>query len=378
MLAALSSKNGDILWRRVFESDPLRGDIKYLYVTRDSRNIASHSSDVDPFGVITVSGSNPVLFRGWDITNGNLAWEWSITPISDAADAEYFFKDTNIYQVLPVWNSHIEVTEYHASTGQQRKTSTTKITAGWITKDKCVLSSNFFACLVKDQILVLDVVAEKNNVRSLAVDGTANSITVLKGSEAHIQVGRQVISLNDLKVVFENRNSASLYMENKIIQLLKSNKEIRILMDDQELAVLSEIPDSLDNNLQILNVKCKPKRENVNQFACRSLLSTEDGAIVLVQQSKVKWVREEALTEIAAIEFLDLTLSDALGAIEEELNNKDGKVLNIKYLLEFLLISRHLSLQCPNRGKAFQYVNFCQIMYLVVLLLYICVNLNFA
>lgn len=57
------------------------------------------------------------------------------------------------------------------------------------------------------------------------------------------------------------------------------------------------------------------------------LLTSSDGAIVLLQQSKLKWIREEALTSIVSVEFLDLTLSDAQGAIEEELNNKDGKKL---------------------------------------------------
>lgn len=322
VLAALSSRNGEILWRRVLETDDSRGDIKFLYVTRDSKNIASHSGDVDPFGVITVSGSNPVLFRGWDITNGNLAWEWSLTPTKDG-EAQYFFKDQNIYHVLPVWNSHIEITEYHASSGQQRKPTTSKITAGWITKDRCALSSSFFACLVKDQLIAIDLLADKNNVKSAPVQGS--DVKVLRGTEGFIQVGRQVLSVNDLKVVFENRNSASLFMDSKIVQLTQQGKEIKIQLEDQELAVLSDLPETLDNNLQILSVKCKPKRENPSQLACRFLLSTDDGAIVLAQQSKVKWIREEALTQIASMEFLDLTLSDAQGAIEEELNNKDGE-----------------------------------------------------
>lgn len=327
VLAALSSKNGDILWRRILETDDARGNVKFLYVTKDSKNVASQSSETDPFGVITVSGTNPVLFRGWDINNGNLAWEWSITPTTEGSeDSQYLFKDQNIYQVLPVWSSHIEITEYHASTGQQRAATTSKITAGWITKDKCVLTSNYFVCLVKDQLLVLDLLAEQNNVRTKAIDVPAADISVVRGREGFVQVGRQVISVVDLQVVFENRKLANLYMDSNLIQLVKENKNIRITSDDQELSVLSDIPDTLDNNLQVLSVKCRPKKENIAQLACRFLLTTDDGAIVVVQQSKVKWIREEALTKIAALEFLDLTLSDAQGAIEEELNNKDGEI----------------------------------------------------
>lgn len=326
VLAALSSKNGDILWRRVLETDDARGDVKLLHVTKDSRNVVSRTNDEDPFGVITVSGHNPVLFRGWDISNGNMAWEWSITPTSDNnADSQYFFRGTNIYTVVPVWNSHIEVTVYHASTGQQTTGTTSKITAGWITKDKCVLSLNYFACLVKDQLLVLDLLADKNNIRTKAAEATATDIKVVRGQEGFVQVGRQVISLKDLQVVFEDRKSANLYMDSNLIQLVKENKNIRITLDNQELTVLSDVPETLDNNLQILSVKCKPKKENQSQVACRFLLTTDDGAIVLAQQNKIKWIREEALTKIASIEFLDLTLSDAQGAIEEELNSKDGE-----------------------------------------------------
>lgn len=281
VLAALSSKNGDILWRRVLETEDSRGEVKFLYVTRDSKNIASPNSEGDPFGIITVSGHNPILFRGWDITNGNLAWEWSITPTSENAEnSQFFFKETNIYHVLPVWNSHIELTEYHASTGQQRTATTSKITAGWITKENCVLNSNSFICLVKDQILVLDVLAESNNIRTKAVEASNGGIKLVKGQEGFIQVGRQVISLKDLQTVFEDRNSATFFMDTKLIQLVKNNKDITITSEDQELTVLSDIPETLDNDLHIISVKCKLGN-------CRFLLSTRDGAIVLAQKSNL-------------------------------------------------------------------------------------------
>lgn len=332
MLAAVSSKNGDILWRRILESDDSRGELKFLHVTKDSRSIVRGGNEgSDPFGVITVSGTNPVLFRGWDINNGNLGFEWSLTPTSEnAQDSQFFFRGTNIYHMLPVWNSHIELTEYHASTGQQSTPSTSKITAGWITKDTCVLSGEYFACLNKNQLLILDLLSNQNNLKTMPLD-SANTIQIVRGQEGFVQAGRQVVSLKELRVVYENRNLANLFMESGLIRLVKSDKGIKIMMDDQELSVLTEVPDTLNNDLQIISTKCKPKKDN-NQLVCRFLLFTEDGAVVLAQQSKIKWIREEALTRIAAVEFLDLTLSDAQGAIEEELNNKDGK-LNFTYCL---------------------------------------------
>lgn len=284
VVAALSSRNGEILWRRVLETDDSRGDVKFLYVTRDSRNLMIQNNDEDPFGVITVSGTNPVLFRGWDITNGNLAWEWSITPTSEnTEDSQYFFKDSHIYHVVPEWGSHIELTKYHASTGQQNSAITSKITAGWITKDNCVLSASSFVCLVKDQLLVIDLLAQQNSVRTKAVEASSSGIKLIRGQDGFVQVGRQVINVASLETVFEDRNRANFYMDSSLIQLVQSNKEIRITSGDQELTILSDLPDTLDNNLQILSVKCKPKRENPSQVACRFLLQTDDGAVALAQ-----------------------------------------------------------------------------------------------
>lgn len=48
---------------------------------------------------------------------------------------------------------------------------------------------------------------------------------------------------------------------------------------------------------------------------------------------KIRWTREEALTQIVAVEMIDLPLSDSEGAIENELKNKDGRFEKIKYTL---------------------------------------------
>ncbi|CRL03016.1 CLUMA_CG016197, isoform A [Clunio marinus] len=271
VLATLSSRNGDILWRRILETDESRGLVRFLYVNKDSKSVMRRTGE----------------------------------------EADVF--------------------EYVANTGQQKTATSSKITAGWITKDKCLLTGNSFVCLVKDQLLVLDLLANQNNVRTKALDSPANDIKLILGQDGFIQVGRQVISLSDLRVVFENRKLVNVFMDNSLIQLVKENNEIKIKMDEQELTTLADLPETIDNNLNILCVKCKPKKDNIGQLACRFLLSTDDGAIVLVQQSKIKWIREEALTRIDSVELLDLTLSDAQGAIEEELNNQDADIWSSLY-----------------------------------------------
>lgn len=320
VLAALSSKTGEILWRRIFEKDE-SGSIKFLHVNREQRNIVSRNGDVDPFGIITVSGHNPALVRGWDVNTGNLAWEWPLVALGDNTDGSYYFKDSYIHHVMPVWGSHIEVTEYHASTGQPKTSKSSRISAGWISKDNCVFTSSYFTCLVKEQLLVLDILASANNVKTKQIQGATSGVSIV--GEGFVRVGRQIISLQHLEVVQES--DANIFIDDRIYQLTQNGKEMKIIGENQELSSIVDVPETLDNNLRIIASKCKPKKDASTQLVCRFLLSTCDGAITLAQQSKFKWTREEALTQIAAVEFLDLSLSDAQGAIEEELNNKDGE-----------------------------------------------------
>ncbi|KAL7051439.1 hypothetical protein ACKWTF_004466 [Chironomus riparius] len=330
VLAAISSKNGDILWRKVFETDNTRGEIKFLHVTREGKSIASQSGDQSPFDIITVNGNNPFFFRGYNMNNGNLLWEWSITATSqDPENSLFFFKEYSMYHVLPIWNSHIEVTEYHASTGQQSNPTTSSIFAAYITKDNCVLNGQYFACIVKEQLLVIDLIADQNNLRTKAIESPNSSIKVIRGKDNVIQVGKSVLNLEDLTVIYENKNDVELYIESdKIIRVVQNEKDVKILTENAELSSIEDLPETLDNNLKIMATKCKPKRDDTNQIACRFLLSTNDGAIALVQQGKIKWVREESLTKISAVEFIELSLSDAQGAIEEELNSGDEEHSN--------------------------------------------------
>lgn len=319
VLAALSSKTGEILWRRIFETDDSRGEIKFLHVSREQRNVVNRNGDPDPFGIITVSGHNPALIRGWDINTGNLAWEWPLVAIGDNSHGKYFFKDSYIHHVMPVWGSHIEVTEYHASTGQPKTSKSSRISAGWISEKNCVFTSQYFTCLVKEQLLVLDILANENNVRTKPIQGSSVSIV----GEGFVKVGRQIISLDNLQVSLES--DANVFVDERSYQLIQNGNEIKITSENQDLSTISDIPETLDNNLKIIAAKCKPKKDSSSQLVCRFLLSTCDGAVTLVQQGKFKWTREEALTQISTVEFLDLSLSDAQGAIEEELNNKDGE-----------------------------------------------------
>lgn len=167
-MAALNTKTGEILWRKVFEKND-RGDIKLLHVQSDPNKINRPNADD---GIITVSGSNPALVRGWDAKTGNIEWEWSLTPtsVTNLEHTIWFYDNLYIYHVVPVYGAHIELTAYYASTGQQVKQTSTKIAAAWINKNACVLAAPYFTCVVKNQIISIDLTSDANELLTKALD----------------------------------------------------------------------------------------------------------------------------------------------------------------------------------------------------------------
>lgn len=312
MLATISCKTGEILFRRILESSP-RGELKFLHFNQNTKNVAAQSSSSNSFDLLTVSGTNPALIRGWDVSNGNLAWEWSMTPLQQdkAEHSMWFYNDYSLFHVLPVWNSHIELTEYHASTGQPMKSTTKKISFSWIAEDKCVLSKSYFACLVNGQLLITDLLSESTSVKTIAVSRPEEepqeaSLEVLKGREGFIQIGTKVINLNDNTIYHEsNSDSSSFYIDTNLVKLSLNENTLSISAIDvsgnilSDLSTVNDLPDTLQNDPRVVSMKCKSKSDN--QVACRILLSTADGALFIVQQGKIflLYYREKFLNSIS-------------------------------------------------------------------------------
>lgn len=47
----------------------------------------------------------------------------------------------------------------------------------------------------------------------------------------------------------------------------------------------------------------------------------------IIFSGKIRWIREDSLANIAAIEIVDLPLSDSEGSIEDQMKNSNGKSL---------------------------------------------------
>ncbi|XP_053696909.1 ER membrane protein complex subunit 1 [Sabethes cyaneus] len=346
VLAAISAKTGEILWRQVLEKGS-RGDIKLLHVPaqgfeiQSTGNRFSRASDI-----ITVSGVSPTLIRGWNPNTGALEWEWSILPTSPekAERGQWFKNEINLYHVVPVLGSHIEVTEYIATSGQQVKQTTSRISAAWIRDEKCVLVAPFYACALQDQIMAIDLLSDNAQIIARPLKSLAmGSPTPLHGIPGIVQdhqlywltSERQMqLQLEDTVLVDDSiLDGDQLLLHASVNRTQNTLKLSATKVADgspyDAINFVSDYPDTLGCP-KLTAVRCKTSSEsskNRGQLACRLLLSSEDGALTLIQAAKIKWTREEALASVETADFLDLTLSDAEGAIEEELNNKNGDVL---------------------------------------------------
>lgn len=68
---------------------------------------------------------------------------------------------------------------------------------------------------------------------------------------------------------------------------------------------------------------CLPKRDKGR--GCQILFATDDHAIaLLLHPGRFVWIKEEALASVAAVEILDLPVSDTDAAIEKEFDHKES------------------------------------------------------
>ncbi|XP_059616170.1 ER membrane protein complex subunit 1 isoform X2 [Phlebotomus argentipes] len=329
VVAGLSAKTGDIVWRQVLERSP-RGDIKHAALYMDTQSAPPQST------LLTVTGHSPALIRGWNPTEGLMMWEWSLTShYSEHKEDLWFTENLMLYHVIPFWESHIEVTQYYAATGQQMKPGSSKISAAWLKKDKCVLAQPFIVCAIENQVIGVNLVSDNGRLFSKTLPKSAQAAPMpVPGLRAAIFVNNELISLeeNSFSVnLVENSNWHVAEIENKqvFLQSVVQEGNLKIIATDLvtgqsrgDVEMTVPLPDSLGTPT-IKAVKCRRKTDS-QPLACRILLDTEDNSIVLLQQGKVKWTREEALSHVVAVEMVDLPLSDDEGAIEDEFNSKDG------------------------------------------------------
>lgn len=97
-----------------------------------------------------------------------------------------------------------------------------------------------------------------------------------------------------------------------------------------ELSSLNPLPalsfTSNHNSLQapiIMAAICPRQSKGI---MCRTLVSSEDHSLALLQHNKLVWVREEALSTIVTTEIVELPMSDRDQAIETEFDQKESEL----------------------------------------------------
>ncbi|XP_061384210.1 ER membrane protein complex subunit 1 isoform X2 [Danaus plexippus] len=380
VLAALHLKTGEVVWRHVFENAS-PGNIHLLHVGEK---------------ITTVTGDNPYLVRGWDSATGVLMWEWTLMLQDDSrADfSEWWVQNGMLVHMLPVFNSHLEVTMYNVMSGSNRG-ATSKLPAIW-NNEGCVLTAPYYTCVSGEfgsQILVsMDVTANAiqmiSKPLSNIIEGAVGNLRALDGNSVipgFIVDDKKIVLIkeNDFNVlnvkVEDTLASASIAdgARGPLVLQIWTNyaKGYQLIAHTLSGQLIPEIhsPDSFLDipEPELLAVTCAR-----DQLACRLLINGADDAVHLVQQGGVTlWSREESLANIKSVEFVDLPVSDADAALESEFDQKEGSVwwsfvrrLQSQYQQLSAAVERLRSGEVLDRGSASlhrDYFNLHRIMVLV-------------
>ncbi|XP_028044112.1 ER membrane protein complex subunit 1 isoform X1 [Bombyx mandarina] len=343
VLAALNLKTGQVVWRHVFESTS-SGNIQLL-----------HLSDQ----IITVTGSNPYLVRGWDLSTGVLIWEWGLTlQKNEHTDfSEWWVQNGLLVHMVPKFGSHIEVSVYNVATGHNRG-ATSKLPAVWI-NEGCVLSPPYYTCIS----------GSPGNQLLLSMDVTSDAVQIISKPLAEYTTARNA-NLNP----FDTNTVIPGFLLNEKIILIRGNKFEAINIAVSEPSASVALVDSASGPLvlQTWNDEAKGftltahnlvSGQRVNeigwsdrslsipepelsavictktareQHVCRILVTAADDASHLIQQEgRVLWTREEALANVVAVEFVDLPVSDLDAAIESEFDQKEAAKMHSSVLAAF-------------------------------------------
>lgn len=345
VIASLHIKNGNILWRQVLE-DSRNHEVKFLHMGKD---------------VITISGGfNNWYVRSWDITTGTLLSEWVLPP-AEKGYSEFALLNNNLIQINIYYQteSNIEVKRYNLQNGNIIG-KTLEISTPWIGNIKsCISAKNYFVCLSQNdnlrKLFYMDILSEEPKVHSKNVKDLINDIS------------------NNIEIVeFEDNDASLLLLNNNVGHLISFDQQninikpftlmpnaVAIPYDGQLSIYQLEASSNLD---KIIRVKSKNHITGQDEFELDLdypiglgapiilagqtrgaitdlLLSTTDDALLIVRlpEGKILWTREEALSNIVAVEFLELPVSELDASIEKEFKTSSSNL--------FTMLSHRLTTQ---------------------------------
>lgn len=327
IVASLSLKNDQIVWRQIMEN-PQEHKPHFLSVDKDI--------------ITTVSGTkNKHYVRGWDSPTGSLLWEWPLI-LERTTDSFWMLKGDLLIHIIPIPGAYVEVTHYNVKTGDVIKTR--KISEiGISSSNRCTTANSFFVCVSNGQIFWFDVVNENaktysysireltgesdsGNLNLIEFDYNKPAVLLLRNNKANI------IEIDDsLRILPYDLLSNAVCVENLVFQLeanldnpekLIRVKTVNLLTGQQELIEV-DYPLGLGGPY-IVAGQCRG-------LSCELLLSSTDNALTLVRlpEGKIAWTREEALSNIVAVEFFELPVSELDASIENEFATSSNDIISM-------------------------------------------------
>lgn len=335
VIAAINIKSGQILWRHVLE-DPPANSVELLNVDKE---------------IVTVSGHEDVFYvRGWELSNGVLLWEWCLH--TESINARWVVNKDKLIHIVPILNSHLEVTEYDVQTGKNRG-ATTRISINWVVDlSKCVLAETYWICISGEdsnsQLHYINTIGSggQNKVytKSVAslIGNAPGSVKILefKYTEPAVfltrnNVARLVTIEEDTTNVLPNSfspnsiaisNGDHVLLLDLTLDLEKKHLTLKTIeIGGGENLVEAEYSDNLGVPTPVVGI-CRGT-------ACRLLITTSDNALCLMQlpNGKILWRREESLSDIVGVEFVELPVSELDASIEREFATASNDFFSMLY-----------------------------------------------
>ncbi|XP_014285151.1 ER membrane protein complex subunit 1 isoform X2 [Halyomorpha halys] len=326
VVAALNLHDGSIKWRRVLELAE--------YGVIHAFSVGSE--------VVTLSGSGPYLLRGWNLNSGILSYEWNI-PVSEHSDIKWTMDENNLYQVRFLQNL-LEVTSYNIKTGNPAGFTST-ISAPWLdASSKCLLDEGTIICISENGIVTSRCLSS-NALSSAKIPLSEKPLALTPIPSPYPSALMTTDSGKRMAVVVSEGSLLFLEIPMNAAAAVRKSSAGPILIQASFSDGDYELSGMILSSKHSLQEKKKTDRAQLPEglfssfecisddpnLSCYFTLVGEDDSLILLNQGKVSWVREEALANIVAVEMIDLPVSDEEAAIEKEFANKEGGIVGMLY-----------------------------------------------
>ncbi|XP_050691412.1 ER membrane protein complex subunit 1-like [Eriocheir sinensis] len=315
VLAALSTKNGEIAWRHILEtSDTGKVDL-----------LASEGPQVT-----TVAGN---LLRSWDAVSAALVEEIQLdhTPAPGVLQRGVTLSDSELV-LVEVMVGSVALTTLDRSSGAMLDQET--LAVPWLTPDtRCACSDKSLVCVEVSVglLFVLPLTSaspafKSQPLTSIGLQQSENAPEVtlqsVSGSPTHmiIQVAesRKLVHLHESELHLVRDLSgtrASAITDNVLYTVTQTGRLVTIgamqLESGEELGEQGVVVELPLQSGSVLSMDVHRFERRDGGMALRAFVTCSDHALHLISSAGVVWSREEALASVIAAESVDLPVDGA-------------------------------------------------------------------